>query len=431
VESGESIEQSPEIYDVVIVGAGPAGLSANHALRNSSLRVLLLEEGTAAEARDRTKPIELLQGVGGAGLYSDGKHSFFPAATRLWTLDSVRLHAALGDTVAILKQVEAPIDAAIISQPSDEQTLQGSAWVKKNYPSVYLSIEQRLKMIEALQMGGVKVFQGRLVNAKRLPNNTIHVSVAAPVTASVGRNVARSIVTRNLILATGRFSPLFSRQWLPQLGVSFAFQRLEFGVRFETHHEHPLFEMLQKNKCGVDAKLKFQLSPGVALRTFCTCRRGTVALGHTQGVESYSAHADIEHSDLSSIGLCVRITDESLAAHLSKGLYKTRATSFTLDEKTLDLQLAKIFESDAAQLLGEAIRTFIDSFPALRGNGAVKVYAPLIEGVSDYAVHDEALRIAPHVFVAGDMTGSFRGLVASMVSARYVAGVVLDEARSV
>jgi hypothetical protein len=41
--------------------------------------------------------------------------------------------------------------------------------------------------------------------------------------------------------------------------------------------------------------------------------------------------------------------------------------------------------------------------------------------VGDYPVDDGALQVAPGVWVVGDAVGRFRGIVASMISGRYVA----------
>lgn len=50
-----------------------------------------------------------------------------------------------------------------------------------------------------------------------------------------------------------------------------------------------------------------------------------------------------------------------------------------------------------------------------------EVFSPCIEGVGDFPVDGGALEVAPGVRVAGDLTGRFRGIVASMVSGRYAA----------
>ena len=80
-----------EMYDVVIIGAGPAGLFCAYELikRNSKLKLALLDKGKRAE--DRFCPMNKLKttckncricgtlaGFGGAGTFSDGKLNFIP-----------------------------------------------------------------------------------------------------------------------------------------------------------------------------------------------------------------------------------------------------------------------------------------------------------------------------------------------------------------
>ncbi|MBN1102881.1 MAG: FAD-dependent oxidoreductase [Deltaproteobacteria bacterium] len=66
-------------YDVVIVGAGPAGIFTALTLAESGVdSVLLLEKGKALRVRERTNPEEMLCGWGGAGAFSDGKLTLSP-----------------------------------------------------------------------------------------------------------------------------------------------------------------------------------------------------------------------------------------------------------------------------------------------------------------------------------------------------------------
>ena len=71
-------------YDVIIVGAGPAGIFAALEMVDKGLRVLILEKGRAIRNRAcpihtkgtkcvHCKPCGILCGWGGAGAYSDGK----------------------------------------------------------------------------------------------------------------------------------------------------------------------------------------------------------------------------------------------------------------------------------------------------------------------------------------------------------------------
>ncbi|MEW5945249.1 MAG: FAD-dependent protein [bacterium] len=66
-------------YDVIIVGAGPAGIfAALELVREKGLRTLLLEKGADIDGRDRTDPSSILSGWGGSGAFSDGKLNLSP-----------------------------------------------------------------------------------------------------------------------------------------------------------------------------------------------------------------------------------------------------------------------------------------------------------------------------------------------------------------
>ena len=80
-----------KMYDVIIIGAGPAGLFAAYELieKNNDLKVLILDRGKKVENRfcpmnkNNTKcmncnPCAILSGYGGAGTFSDGKLNFIP-----------------------------------------------------------------------------------------------------------------------------------------------------------------------------------------------------------------------------------------------------------------------------------------------------------------------------------------------------------------
>ena len=62
-------------YDVIVVGAGPAGLFACYELlqKHKSLKIALIDMGKRIKDRKAT---EVMSGIGGAGTFSDGKLHF-------------------------------------------------------------------------------------------------------------------------------------------------------------------------------------------------------------------------------------------------------------------------------------------------------------------------------------------------------------------
>ena len=73
--------------DITIFGAGPAGLSAAAFGLYLGRKVALIEVGNHVDSRTHYNPKDLVSGVGGAGLYSDGKISLYPSASALWQLE--------------------------------------------------------------------------------------------------------------------------------------------------------------------------------------------------------------------------------------------------------------------------------------------------------------------------------------------------------
>jgi len=77
-------------YDVIIVGAGPAGMFASYELiqKNKNLKILIVDEGKDIDSRKcpmeqilacaNCKPCDIMCGVGGSGTFSDGTLNLRP-----------------------------------------------------------------------------------------------------------------------------------------------------------------------------------------------------------------------------------------------------------------------------------------------------------------------------------------------------------------
>lgn len=386
-------------FDVVVVGAGPAGLSAAAELARDR-SCLLLDRGPLAATRDRGAPKDVLSGVGGAGLFSDGKHSFYPSATALWQLPDREALAGAFEATATLLRAHGVETTSPAHAPSDPPEM--GRWREKRYPSRYVPFAERLAMIDELWHACPDRFpDARVVDVELAGEIRLHVD-------RLGR--CEEIQTRDLVIATGRWSPRSLRPVLEKLGATYAFRRDEIGVRIEAPAAHPLFARLP----GVDGKLVLR-DGDLELRTFCTCRDGEVVLGHADGLRAFSGRADGPATGRSNVGLVVRgalgdaIDRGSAAEPVQLALTAWLAAGPEL--------LSPVFGSIGAAALWRAIGRLREWAPELT---EATVHAPVIEGVGAYPV-DDALSLAPHVWIAGDACGRFRGIVASMVSGRYVA----------
>lgn len=390
----------------MVVGAGPAGLSAAAELSRVG-SCLLVEQGRAQGERERGDPGEILSGVGGAGLFSDGKHSLYPAASELWALPDRALLAAAVERAAgpLARRGVGPVtwDIPLASEPA------AGAWHLKRYPSIYVSLARRLELIDELARGVATTWTGaRVVDAAR---------EGGLVRLTVERGGARrEVETRTVIVATGRLSPRQVRPWLTGLGARFVFRRLEFGVRVEVSSGSPLLRRLE----GVDPKLRFREDASTEARTFCLCREGEVVLGAASGLAAFSGRADCPPTGRCNLGLLVRTRDEVLAREVASALFVARPRVVPLVEADGEALRAS-FGARGAEAVLRALCRLYELCPALGEDRGASLHMPCIEGVGEYPEDDGALQLAPGVYVAGDVCGRFRGIVAGMISGCYAA----------
>jgi uncharacterized FAD-dependent dehydrogenase len=405
-----------EVVDVAVVGAGPAGLAAAHRLSASGLSTLLLDAGKPVRDRDRDVPAEATAGLGGAGLFSDGKFSFFPSASQLWSLPGrADLIAAYDWTSGVLR--DAGLDTPPFPAAVDTYEVGRGEWVLKAYPSDYLDLPTRLNLIERL----VKEATGEVRPLAAVSAIRYHPDTD---TFRLRLSDGMTIRARRILVATGRFGPLF----LDGLTDRWLWRRLEFGVRIEQPAETAFFRDIDQ----LDPKLRFRDPElGVEWRTFCACRDGEAVLTETNGLWTVSGRADGPPSGRSNIGFNTRILDESVGRAALKPLVTAlgRDTG-PIDVALLDMladdrgagnQFDEVYESPVGDLLRRGLAHLADVYPGLR-TPETRLIGPTLEGVGLYPVVDGRLRLTETpAWVAGDACGLFRGIVAAMISGHYAA----------
>ncbi|WP_157959005.1 NAD(P)-binding protein [Salinicola endophyticus] len=411
-------------YDSVIVGAGPAGLAAASRLSHRGLRVLLLDQGHAIDRRDRHAEAELTQGHGGAGLYSDGKFSFYPSATELWRLP---YRAPLRQAYAWTRELLAAHGMTTPPFPdrADVYTPCHNAWSLKHYPSYYLPLEQREAMIANLVDSlDVEIVSDTQVISQRYDEDEArhHLQLRA------ADGTSSALTATTLVWAAGRFGPLALGD-----GIRTRFRRLEVGFRIEQPSERAFFQ----DFADLDPKLTLHAADKTTeWRTFCACRHGRTVLTQTQGLWTVSGHSDGPPTERSNVGFNTRILDESLARETIAALTRTlgRAdTHFDLplsawlaDDHDATAAMERVYGAPLAQAMQRGLRQLVDNFPQLEAE-STRLIGPTLEGVGWYPEVDESLRLGDRpTWVVGDACGLFRGIVAAFVSGHYAASAVAE-----
>lgn len=276
-------------YDVVIVGAGPAGIFASLELCNTGLEVLLLDKGREIDARvcpvqNRSgccalcSPCHLVSGFGGAGAFSDGKLTlstqvggrlkelvgFDQARALIDYVDSIYLKFGaphkvygMGENTAELEREAAsagltltPVKLRHLGTELCHETLKAM----RNYLSSKLGIRLRTTIKNIIvDDGAVKAVETS--NGERLS-------------------------CRYLILAPGREGAEWLCNEAIRLNLSLDSNPVDVGCRIEV----PMPTMEKLTSTLYESKLEFySKSFNDRVRTFCMCPGGEVIMESTGG----------------------------------------------------------------------------------------------------------------------------------------------------
>jgi hypothetical protein len=292
--------------DVIIIGAGPAGLAAAAACQKENWTVVTLENGKSLARRDRTDGAQIAGGVGGAGVFSDGKFSFYPSATRLWAIlpqSDLRIAYNWFRSLLLRHSTRAPHFPRLI--PQTETSKEEPLFYTKEYKSVYISFAGRSAMINELSSNTDLRLRTHVTAIKFGPSR---VCIEATTVKSDQPPHIIQLSGRALIIATGRLGPLLLQRMLPS--ELMLYRRLEVGVRIEQESDR----FFLSETLVADPKLIWR-NPLRQLewRTFCCCRNGEIVPVIIEGTVSASGRADVAPTGRSSVGFHVRMLNQDQA----------------------------------------------------------------------------------------------------------------------
>jgi len=408
------------IYDFIIVGGGVSSLAFASSL-GKDVSFLVIEMGKIHDKRDRNDPFDSMSGVSGAGLYSDGKFSFYPSAEKVYPLDNTEeaYTRLVADLTGLLPDIPAYPTLTSIPTKSNE-------WFLKEYPSQYMSLENRFTLVRRMLS---RIPKTSLLTETRVTN----VDALSDTCFCVRTEPARCYLTKNVVFAGGRFSSI-------DYPFEKVFRRFEFGVRIQTPSTNTVMTECRQ----VDPKFRYIITDAdrkseanstddarlQEFRTFCTIRKGEIvktvhplAGGTELALESgktalttFSGRADCQPTELSNFGFNVIVAHESgftpsdLSSVISIPPFIKPLSEFTGEEY-----------ATLGPLLKNGLTKLLERFPGL-DTPETTVHGPTIEGVGYYPSE----RRPPGVHVIGDCSGVYRGIIAAMISG-YALAITLTK----
>jgi uncharacterized protein len=432
-------------YDVVIIGAGPAGLFAAYTLKDSALKVLVIDRGS--EPLNRKSRI---YGVGGAGMYSDGK---------------LNLTYAIGGDPSDLKRPDEDVQERIdkvdriftdLGVKQEYSGVDGSAIHSLRKKAASFGVEfvggkQRHIGTDNLTKIMNKFYSYLLDNGIDFMLNTEIRSISKTKDGFFLKGEQDILSCTYIVVAPGRAGAYWLRNVAINLGVEFEYGPIDVGVRLEFPAE--IYEDVK----SIMYDAKFRLSSTTYddwIRTFCANPEGFVTVEEYDGMVLVNGHAaKSSKSGNTNLALLSRVelTDpvEDTTAYgraivelsntigggkpilqrlkdLKEGRRSTwerisrSSISPTLKEVTPgDISMA--FPSRIVVNLLEAIEKINYLIPGIDSSSTF-VYAPEVKFYdTKYKVSRNLETGLKKFYVAGDASGFARGIVYSAVTGMLAA----------
>ena len=292
-------------YDVIIIGAGPAGLFSAYELisKNKDLKIAMLDKGFRVKNRvcpmnkngipcQNCNPCAILAGYGGAGTFSDGKLNFIP---RLGKSDLTKYMAEsvanklIDETEEIFNKFK--MDAEVYPSNMDEANeikkkvaIAGAKLLvikQKHLGSDHLP-EYIDGICDYLVENGVTLIDRADVTDIKTINKNEH-----EVTYVTGKK--ETVLTgENVIVAPGRTGAKWIQELADKYNIPYLSQSIEIGVRVEVRKE--IMEEITNVIYDPTIFIKTD-TYGDEIRTFCTNPGGFVAKENYYGFICVNGHA--------------------------------------------------------------------------------------------------------------------------------------------
>lgn len=459
-----------QYFDVVIVGAGPAGLFAglNIAL-NSHLSILILDKGKpydnrkcAASDSGRCSSCSLcnvISGVGGASTIFGGKLCFYPAGNALDEINTPYHYRETADEF-LYDVLDLP-PSSFLEDPTPKN------FRKKTHGT---DIEFKFYDTHIVLQKTMQSFVRRILNLLARTNviikpeslvRDINVADKQEFLVEVSQPDKHCTYrSRHLILATGRSGTKWLQGISDKLGVLRVTNTVDLGIRIEM--PRAVFSNCGTLVLNADPKFKINKNSDKEVRTFCACIGGEVTTYRLNSLNVIDGHFGPSYSNKANIGIVARIKPPiphdtfgfamQFVANLSMGRarkpivqkldeFRSAKTSswHSISSARTEPSLAdaipgnisRSMPSSVSENLLSALDVLEDILPGIADYNNL-VYAPVIDRFWDRYELDEVLQTnIKNLFIVGDAGGYARGILQAAWSGIIASIGILRNRRSV
>ena len=292
-------------YDVVIIGAGPAGLFCAYELisNNKNLKVAIVDRGFSVSRRvcpmnkfhvpcKNCNPCAILSGYGGAGTFSDGKLNFIPKLgksdlTKYMTLSEA--NKLIDDTEEIFNKFNMDAEVYPSNMKEAEEIRRKVAKAGANLLLIkqkHLGSDHLPEYIEGIckyleERGVVLIDNANVTDIKTIDEDNHEVVYESG-------NESISITCKNLVVAPGRTGAKWIQELADKYEIPYLSQSIEIGVRVEVRKDilEEITNVIYDPTIFIQTK-----TYGDIIRTFCTNPGGFVAKENYYGYICVNGHA--------------------------------------------------------------------------------------------------------------------------------------------
>ena len=459
------------MYDVVIVGAGPAGLFAAYELieNNKGLKVLLVDKGKFAKNRIcpmkttnkcvNCNPCGILSGYGGAGTFSDGKLNFIPKLGKSDLFKYMSISEAnklIDDTENIFNKFG--MDSDVYPSNIEEAKKIGEKITKEG---------ANLLIIKQKHLGSDKLPEYIENFTMYLKDNGVEILENANVLDIDGKDTYKvtyeifgkkeEVTSKYVIVAPGRTGAKWVQELADKYHIPYESQSIEIGVRVEVRKEilKSITSVIYDPSIFIRTK-----TYNDQIRTFCTNPGGFVAKENYYGYICVNGHAlkDIKSDNsnfafISKVSLTHPATNtreygESIAKIANtlgngKPIIQSlrdlkagrRSTMERINKGFIEPTLKDVVAGDLALVLPhriikniiEGLETLDKIIPGVN-NGETLLYGPEIKFFSNEITTDDNMKLEDHnIYFVGDGAGKAGNIVVAAATGLIAARDILKK----